>query len=174
MISADDEAFLSEIQKSPYDDTPRFVYADWLEERGDPRAEYLRLECEIAALQKGDALFKELQPRLHELRQNLDVRWIAAVGRTKVGNCGTFAFACPQRWEKLKKTGNPRQRHCDVCHRTVYYCETGDDVKYRALRGECVAIDTLTKMTTEDWVKLDIERNDGMLLGDLVFPDEIA
>jgi uncharacterized protein (TIGR02996 family) len=37
-----DEAFLSAILASPEDDTPRLIYADWLEERGDRRAELLR------------------------------------------------------------------------------------------------------------------------------------
>jgi uncharacterized protein (TIGR02996 family) len=37
-----DEAFLRAILASPEDDVPRLIYADWLEERGDPRAELLR------------------------------------------------------------------------------------------------------------------------------------
>ncbi len=37
-----DEAFLRAILAYPEDDTPRLIYADWLEERGDPRAELLR------------------------------------------------------------------------------------------------------------------------------------
>jgi uncharacterized protein (TIGR02996 family) len=37
-----DEAFLRAILAAPEDDAPRLVYADWLEERGDVRAELLR------------------------------------------------------------------------------------------------------------------------------------
>jgi uncharacterized protein (TIGR02996 family) len=37
-----DEAFLQAIFEDPSDDTPWLVYADWLEERGDPRAELYR------------------------------------------------------------------------------------------------------------------------------------
>ncbi len=42
-------AFLRAILDSPDEDTPRLVYADWLEEQGDPqRAEFIRLQCRIA------------------------------------------------------------------------------------------------------------------------------
>jgi uncharacterized protein (TIGR02996 family) len=42
------EAFLRAIYDSPEDDTPRLVYADFLEEHGDPdKAAYVRYECEM-------------------------------------------------------------------------------------------------------------------------------
>ena len=46
-----DEAFLQAMVETPDDDTPRLVYADWLEENGDAdRAEFIRLQCELATL----------------------------------------------------------------------------------------------------------------------------
>jgi uncharacterized protein (TIGR02996 family) len=43
------KAFLQEIILHPDDDTPRLVYADWLDEHGDPdRAEFIRIQCELA------------------------------------------------------------------------------------------------------------------------------
>jgi uncharacterized protein (TIGR02996 family) len=42
-----DEAFLRAILASPEDAAPRLVYADWLEEQGDPRAELLRHEWDL-------------------------------------------------------------------------------------------------------------------------------
>jgi uncharacterized protein (TIGR02996 family) len=42
-------AFLAAILAAPEDDTPRFVYADWLEEHGEEaRAEFIRVQCELA------------------------------------------------------------------------------------------------------------------------------
>jgi uncharacterized protein (TIGR02996 family) len=38
-----EEAFLHAIQDHPDDVATRLAYADWLEERGDLRAEYIRL-----------------------------------------------------------------------------------------------------------------------------------
>jgi uncharacterized protein (TIGR02996 family) len=43
----DDRGFLSAILERPDDDTRKLVYADWLEERGDPRGEYLRLMVQV-------------------------------------------------------------------------------------------------------------------------------
>jgi uncharacterized protein (TIGR02996 family) len=40
--------FLHAIVEDPDDDTPRLIYADWLEERGDPRGEFIRVQCELA------------------------------------------------------------------------------------------------------------------------------
>jgi uncharacterized protein (TIGR02996 family) len=44
------EALLAAICANPDDDTPRLVYADWLQENGDPdRAEFIRHECFLVA-----------------------------------------------------------------------------------------------------------------------------
>jgi len=171
MMSQDDQDFIRGIHESPNDDTARLIYADWLEDRGDSRAEYLRLECEIASLEKDDALFKELLPRITTLRKNVDVRWLAAIGRTRIGNCGSFAFKCPKRWENLKKTGSSRVRYCEDCEQPVYYAQTPEEVHEHAMQHRCIAIDTSLKMVSSDWVKLKEEAgDDGILMGDVVEP----
>ena len=47
-----DDAFLQAICENPEDDTHRLIYADWLEDRGDPdglaRAEFIRLQYLLA------------------------------------------------------------------------------------------------------------------------------
>src|SRR5262249_8029086 len=44
--------FLRAIIDDPASDMHRLVYADWLEERGDPeRAEFIRVQCELAEWQ---------------------------------------------------------------------------------------------------------------------------
>lgn len=46
---SDSEAFLKNIIDFPSDDTPRLVYADWIDERGESdRAEFIRVQCELA------------------------------------------------------------------------------------------------------------------------------
>jgi uncharacterized protein (TIGR02996 family) len=43
------EELLSDICANPDDDTPRLVFADWLQENGEPeRAEFIRLQCRWA------------------------------------------------------------------------------------------------------------------------------
>jgi uncharacterized protein (TIGR02996 family) len=48
-VDADELALLAAVLASPGDDTPRLVYADWLDEHGNPeRAEFIRMQCELA------------------------------------------------------------------------------------------------------------------------------
>jgi uncharacterized protein (TIGR02996 family) len=47
---SDDAAFLVAIKAAPNDNTTRLAYADWLDEQGRPGGEFLRIDCEIAAL----------------------------------------------------------------------------------------------------------------------------
>jgi len=53
-MSPDEDALLNGIAADPAADLPRLVYADWLEEHGqDLRAEFIRIQCEIAKLEVG-------------------------------------------------------------------------------------------------------------------------
>lgn len=50
--TTDRAAFLAAIRDRPGDDLPRLVFADWLEEHGEPdRAEFIRVQCELTALE---------------------------------------------------------------------------------------------------------------------------
>src|SRR4051812_27172040 len=46
--------FLELILDRPDDDAPRLVYADWLDERGDPRGEFIRLQLALGRLGEDD------------------------------------------------------------------------------------------------------------------------
>lgn len=48
LISTDELGFLGKILESPDDDAPRLVFADWLDERGDPRGEFIQVQVELA------------------------------------------------------------------------------------------------------------------------------
>src|SRR5687768_2731314 len=48
---SDRDALLAAIRANPEEDPPRLVFADWLDENGDPgRAEFVRLQCELSRL----------------------------------------------------------------------------------------------------------------------------
>ena len=50
----DREALVAAIAERPRDDSPRLVYADWLDEHGQSeRAEFIRLQCRAARLRPG-------------------------------------------------------------------------------------------------------------------------
>lgn len=42
--------FLAQVVAHPDDDGPRLVAADWLDERGDPRGEFIRVQVELARM----------------------------------------------------------------------------------------------------------------------------
>jgi uncharacterized protein (TIGR02996 family) len=71
----DEDAFLQEIRENPDDDFPRLVYADWLEERGDPRAEFIRVQCELSQLPDFDEQRNELATRADALLARHGDRW---------------------------------------------------------------------------------------------------
>ena len=50
-METDDAALWRAVVATPHDDAPRLIYADWLDEHGQPeRAEFVRVQCRLAAL----------------------------------------------------------------------------------------------------------------------------
>ncbi len=69
MTDPDADALLRTIVRHPREDTPRLVYADWLEENDRPEeAEFLRVQCRLAATDATDPAYPELLDRDEELR----------------------------------------------------------------------------------------------------------
>ncbi len=95
-----EEGFLQAIRAAPGDNTPRLVYADWLEERGDrARANYLRLECAWVPQPAADdpqcnwryrnwsevspteAVYPSVLRRLSEVARDIEPAWLARTSR---------------------------------------------------------------------------------------------
>jgi uncharacterized protein (TIGR02996 family) len=79
-MTDDEVALYRAVLANPGDDAPRLVYADWLDERGDPRGVYLRLDRELAKPRRGQRFVKSLE-RLKEVRAHCDPAWVVAVSR---------------------------------------------------------------------------------------------
>lgn len=71
------ERFLSAILENPDDESPRLVYADWLEKRGDPRGEFIRIQCALAKLSSTDPRWVDLAKRERELLNTYESLWAA-------------------------------------------------------------------------------------------------
>jgi uncharacterized protein (TIGR02996 family) len=73
-------AFLRDIKENPEDDTPRLILADWLEEHGDEadvaRAEFIRLQCQVARLPVEGLEAKSLQEKAKELSRRHCTAWL--------------------------------------------------------------------------------------------------
>lgn len=73
------EAFGRFILTHPDQDAPRLLYADWLDQRGDPRAEFIRMQCALQRLPAGDARWTECQERADALLKQHEHEWIQPV-----------------------------------------------------------------------------------------------
>ncbi|MBM3981305.1 MAG: TIGR02996 domain-containing protein [Planctomycetes bacterium] len=98
MLHTDDD-FLTAITAQPADRTLRLVYADWLDERADPRAELVRVEEEMRDLPVFGDRFWELKPRRNELRALAGAEWC---GRMRYGTeCApVFRHGIPDGWRE--------------------------------------------------------------------------
>src|SRR5262249_1360519 len=108
------DAFLDAIFTEPADDTPRLVYADWLEEHGhEDLGQFIRLQCAIdpltndnprrfglrhqekkvwAALKKRwGAFFEAMGIKKHEFRRGFFTGWVHL-------DAGTFFDRYPEGW----------------------------------------------------------------------------
>jgi uncharacterized protein (TIGR02996 family) len=99
----DEADFLRALQEDPTDDTARRAYADWLEERGDVRAEYLRLRL--------SPQWPELHARIVELENHIEGEmgpaWVTLVGKgERFGDRRRFAVEIDEIYEPA--SGNRR------------------------------------------------------------------
>jgi uncharacterized protein (TIGR02996 family) len=72
----DRESFLQAIRANPDDDHLRLIYADWLEERGDPRGEFIRVQIELMKPELDPERQKELVFRQEELIHAHRTEWL--------------------------------------------------------------------------------------------------
>src|SRR5262249_51929355 len=71
------DAFLQAIIEAPEDDTPRLVYADWLDDHGEPeRAEFIRTQIELARLPEDDPRRLPLEGQEADLLQDHSEEWL--------------------------------------------------------------------------------------------------
>ena len=141
----EEAGFLSAIRQTPADETTRLVYADWLDEQGDPdsksRAEFIRLEVQMAATPEQSLNRVRWLNKLQKLAATLNPRWLAVVSHPKLEACRvSFQFECPKQWEKLTPTADDKVRFCESCKQDVHYCETIHEARDHASRGHCVAV----------------------------------
>jgi uncharacterized protein (TIGR02996 family) len=72
-------ALLRAVIDDPDHDAPRLVYADWLLDYGDPRGEYIVLQCKLATLSVRDPDYRGLASRSIDLFNQHRRAWCAAL-----------------------------------------------------------------------------------------------
>ena len=91
MPSGEQRALWAAIRAAPGDDTPRLVYADWLDDHGDPaRAEFIRVQVRLAQLgpdrRKGRKERLPLETREKMLLAAHQERWAGPLCRALAGD----------------------------------------------------------------------------------------
>jgi uncharacterized protein (TIGR02996 family) len=132
---ARDEAFLQAIIENPDDDTSRLVYADWLDEQGQPdRAEFIRLQVRLSggAVRGADRLRrrerklllaheKEWAAPLHGMVRRAGFRRgfperVTLTGEDFLAHAGTLFRLAPVRHLIFTEVGNLLPRVMDSPH----------------------------------------------------------
>ncbi|HKB02229.1 MAG TPA: TIGR02996 domain-containing protein [Gemmataceae bacterium] len=79
-METEDSALWRAVVAAPHDDAPRLIYADWLEEHGEPeRAEFVRVQCRLARLDDDAPDRPALERRERHLWQKYKCAWRAGL-----------------------------------------------------------------------------------------------
>ncbi len=74
-----EDAFLAAIAANPADDLQRLVYADWLDERDDPRGPFVRLHAELRMLGPDHVHRVPGEVELSRLRLGCELDWLVVM-----------------------------------------------------------------------------------------------
>ena len=80
-----ESALLAAIEAEPDNDLPRLIYADWLEEHGQAeRAEFIRLQCELAQMPLAHPERPHRHQRAEQLLYDHELRWLGEWNRARL------------------------------------------------------------------------------------------
>lgn len=74
------EDFLEAIRQRPFDDLPRLVFADWLEEQQNPWSKFIRLQCRLAKLKRRSKTRSKLASLERKLLNRYAGQWLGELG----------------------------------------------------------------------------------------------
>ena len=113
------DALYRAILAAPDDDAPRLVWADWLDENGNPdRAEFVRLQCESANLDPADPRKLMFGERCRELSSRNHLAWLRGLGM--YGSDARFWRGLPDWFDVL--TDQCIERISDLRRRVPAQC----------------------------------------------------
>lgn len=139
-MTSDGDALFRAICEQPWEDTPRLVYADWLEENGDPvRAEFIRVQVELAKLPPGGQWPHPLAQRAAELRKQGD----PGKGETK-----------PGRGKRVKRWSKELPVPEGVEWTPVYHRGFHNGVTFATMHAVLTHEEAVTTAAPIDWVSV--------------------
>jgi uncharacterized protein (TIGR02996 family) len=94
MTSQDEQSFLTAILAAPEDDTPRLVFADWLDERGSDddkaRAALIRAQCRAEYLAPNSKERLKLEREALAILKAHSKRWLEPIRKAELGHTHVF------------------------------------------------------------------------------------
>lgn len=104
MTVPEESPLFQEILAHPHDRELRLVFADWLEEQGDPRGQLVRLQCQLESMARSEAGYSRQRAKAGKLeRQHGGFGNLAQVAIAKTELRGGFVErveVTPARWIK--------------------------------------------------------------------------
>jgi uncharacterized protein (TIGR02996 family) len=152
------EAFLRAIAENLYDDTPRLIFADWLEEHGDPdRAEFIRIQCELEPMRDQYEIDRaaELHQRENKLLAQHRKKWLGEMpvgwDDWRAGAWAAFYRGCVDTVSMPVRTflnlGSEIRRVHPTIRRVVLFRLHG----YGERLAACPALDGLAELELACW-----------------------
>jgi uncharacterized protein (TIGR02996 family) len=158
-----EQTFLQAIQEHPDDASVRLVFADWLEERGDPRAELVRLLHTLT-----QAIKVKHRARLEERLWSLLASGVNPVAPTRINTIGMELVLVPAGRFMM---GSPKKEKRRIKHEHQHEVQITRSFylgKYTVTRGQFRAFTKATGYKTEaeqensgdSWTKPGFEQTD--------------
>lgn len=118
----EEQGFLQEILNNPQEETVRLVYADWLEDRGDPRATFLRLDLALRSCSPDHAQRRDAEEELSCLRKEIEQAWLDKIELRGTGDSSQFYPSCKcleasysdEPWQELEFHIENQDTECDA------------------------------------------------------------
>ena len=103
-VQPEDSPLFQEILANPHDRELRLVFADWLEEQGDPRGELVRIQCQLENMTRSETGYSRLRGKAGKLeREHGGFGGLQSVAIAKTELRGGFVERVeltPARWIK--------------------------------------------------------------------------
>ncbi len=136
-----DQGFLDDIVEHPDDDTPRLIYADWLEDQGEPasaaRAEFIRIQC------RATQEMRKLLQRQQEIMNQHEQQWRSELGLPPLAlNWVTYERGFPARIRvevsALLQHADRVFRRAPVQHLSLFWEQTPANKRVNDLQRLCL------------------------------------
>jgi uncharacterized protein (TIGR02996 family) len=153
------DAFLADIREHPEDVGLRRIYADWLEDHGElARAEFIRVQLDLAAMDDWDDRRPALEKRESELLASYRDQWLEGLP----AGAATFRGGLPQEWflsgEALLNEGPAIFAQCPVVRLGLFdlgQASWGEQVAACPLLDQVAKLDLgSSNLSAWNWIKL--------------------